>query len=373
MHPKIIFLYCCCLCLSLGYSFTLNNRIHKRFSVADVSFLTANLGDIRTRAARDVTALPSLADSSSRVVGKKEDPAIWTTPGYRKPLHWVQKVSHLEDALQFYQSNFNFIVYRHEEFSSGCEATCNGPYGGAWSKTMVGPAAGEGHSFCLELVFNYGVNRYERGNELRSIGVSRSAFAGDRSLIGTDPSGREFLETPDGHWINLVDDGGKEPLRSIGGQDDSIQRISLHVSNLKSSMMFYENILGAKVQMNEDSTSASCSWDDCNTNKVGEQAILSHTCVELTQLPAGLSLEFEASQGRMAIEIEDGAVEQIAQRARVSEAAGSGRIVHGPIKLEPHGEEVLILRDEDGHEYCFVDARGFKTCVDVAMRQVREC
>jgi hypothetical protein len=28
-------------------------------------------------------------------------------------------------------------VHRHEEFASGCEATCNGPYGGAWSKTMV--------------------------------------------------------------------------------------------------------------------------------------------------------------------------------------------------------------------------------------------
>ena len=34
-------------------------------------------------------------------------------------------------------------MHRHEEFASGCEATCNGPYGGAWSKTMVravGPA-----------------------------------------------------------------------------------------------------------------------------------------------------------------------------------------------------------------------------------------
>ena len=29
-------------------------------------------------------------------------------------------------------------VLRHEEFEKGCEAACNGPYDGRWSKTMVG-------------------------------------------------------------------------------------------------------------------------------------------------------------------------------------------------------------------------------------------
>jgi hypothetical protein len=47
-------------------------------------------------------------------------------------------------------------VHRHEEFASGCEATCNGPYGGAWSKTMVGYGS-EDTNFCLELTCNYGV------------------------------------------------------------------------------------------------------------------------------------------------------------------------------------------------------------------------
>ena len=29
-------------------------------------------------------------------------------------------------------------VLRHEEFEKGCEAACNGPYDGKWSKTMIG-------------------------------------------------------------------------------------------------------------------------------------------------------------------------------------------------------------------------------------------
>ena len=29
-------------------------------------------------------------------------------------------------------------VLRHEEFDSGCPATCNGPYNNLWSKTMIG-------------------------------------------------------------------------------------------------------------------------------------------------------------------------------------------------------------------------------------------
>jgi len=29
-------------------------------------------------------------------------------------------------------------VLRHEEFTEGCEAMCNGKYDGRWSKTMLG-------------------------------------------------------------------------------------------------------------------------------------------------------------------------------------------------------------------------------------------
>ena len=50
-------------------------------------------------------------------------------------------------------------MLRHEEFETGCEATCNGPYGGAWSKTMVG-LGDENCNFVFELTYNYGVDGY---------------------------------------------------------------------------------------------------------------------------------------------------------------------------------------------------------------------
>ena len=51
-----------------------------------------------------------------------------------RTLHWVTKIGSLKNSLRFLELVFGMRVLRHEEFDSGCEATCNGPYGGAWSK-----------------------------------------------------------------------------------------------------------------------------------------------------------------------------------------------------------------------------------------------
>ena len=59
-------------------------------------------------------------------------------------------------------------ILRHEEFKAGCEATCNGPYTGYWSKSMVG-WENEDNSFVFELTYNYGIDQYARGNDLKCI------------------------------------------------------------------------------------------------------------------------------------------------------------------------------------------------------------
>lgn len=46
-------------------------------------------------------------------------------------------------------------------------------------------------------------------------------------------------------------------------------------------------------------------------------------------------------------------------------------VVHGPMTLEPHGEEVIIVQDPDGHELCFVDGRGFENCIENGFSEVR--
>ena len=63
-------------------------------------------------------------------------------------------------------------MLRHEEFEQGCEASCNGPYSGYWSKSMVG-FDNEDNSFVFELTFNYGIASYKRGNDLQCILLHR--------------------------------------------------------------------------------------------------------------------------------------------------------------------------------------------------------
>jgi len=84
-----------------------------------------------------------------------------------RPLHWVIKVSDLKKTLQLL-AGIGCRVLRHEEFEEPCEASCNGPYAGYWSKSMVG-WANEDISFVFELTFNYGVEKYRRGNDLNAI------------------------------------------------------------------------------------------------------------------------------------------------------------------------------------------------------------
>jgi catechol 2,3-dioxygenase-like lactoylglutathione lyase family enzyme len=85
--------------------------------------------------------------------------------------HWVFKIGSLRSSLAFYEKVLGLEIQRHEEFSSGCEATCNGPYARPWSKTMIahGP---EEHHFALELTYNYGIKKYESGDDLVAIGVA---------------------------------------------------------------------------------------------------------------------------------------------------------------------------------------------------------
>jgi hypothetical protein len=111
--------------------------------------------------------------SSSASASSSKESAI---PACR-PLHWVLKVGDLRASVDFYNSVLGMEIQRHEEFKEGCEATCNGPYSGWWSKTMMSfPQTGEG-AFSLELTYNYGIESYELGNDL---GQSRSDATAQR-------------------------------------------------------------------------------------------------------------------------------------------------------------------------------------------------
>ena len=99
--------------------------------------------------------------SATTIRHNHKEPLSWTTEGHRRPLHFVLKVGDLRSNLKFFEQ-FGYTLFRHEvrkytntmpyvifkrfnlniyivfslhspyiqEFEKGCEATCNGPYGG---------------------------------------------------------------------------------------------------------------------------------------------------------------------------------------------------------------------------------------------------
>jgi catechol 2,3-dioxygenase-like lactoylglutathione lyase family enzyme len=263
----------------------------------------------------------------------------------------------LESVLFFFEKNFGLEVLRHEEFAEGCKATCNGPYGGAWSKTMVGSRArgGEKGGFALELTHNYGIGEYARGNDLRYLEIFEDGFIGDETnLICSEDD--KFAQMPDGHFIKLV------PRTVFPGEEGDTPReifkgVSLHVSDLKSSISFYESVLEAEC-VSSDAQHATFSF---GSGSQGDGDVL----VELHEAPGGWVDRAEAS-GRFAIETNDGAPSSVAERA-ISKGFAEN-ILHGPIKLQPHNEEVAIIQDLDGGEYCFVEARGFNACIMVGFQ-----
>jgi catechol 2,3-dioxygenase-like lactoylglutathione lyase family enzyme len=134
------------------------------------------------------------------------------------------------------------------------------------------------------------------------------------------------------------------------------------VSDLKSSIDFYENVLGATVEIiNDQQTdlSALCTWD-VSSSESELQSVLSHQVeVGLIQLPKGLEMDFRDSQGRLVIETEAEALEGILLRAKRAGKEASGQIIYGPNAR--HGEKELIVTDEDGHKFSFVEASEQRT------------
>ena len=51
-------------------------------------------------------------------------------PSSVRPLHFVFKIGDRFKTIDFYTNVLGMKVLRHEEFSEGCEAACNGRYSG---------------------------------------------------------------------------------------------------------------------------------------------------------------------------------------------------------------------------------------------------
>ncbi len=137
-------------------------------------------------------------------------------------------------------------MLRHEEFTEGCKATCNGPYNGRWSKTMVGYGPEDNH-FVAELTYNYGVGSYKLGNDLvcLTLSSSKAAAAARESSAShkvTEEGGVRTVctEAPDGYRFHIKDN-------DVTGDADPVQSVTVGVSKLDDSIAFWKGMLGMEV------------------------------------------------------------------------------------------------------------------------------
>ncbi|XP_054014105.1 glyoxalase domain-containing protein 4 isoform X2 [Hylaeus anthracinus] len=125
-----------------------------------------------------------------------------------RALHFVFKIPDRKLTAKFYREILGMKVLRHEEFSEGCDAACNGPYANRWSKTMIGYGPEDTH-FVIELTYNYGIKEYEAGNDFRGITI-RSKEVIERARAKEWPikeeSGKFVLQAPGGYKYYIIDE-----------------------------------------------------------------------------------------------------------------------------------------------------------------------
>ncbi|XP_075969773.1 glyoxalase domain-containing protein 4 [Anticarsia gemmatalis] len=256
-----------------------------------------------------------------------------------RALHFVFKVADRTLTAKFYREILGMKVLRHEEFSEGCEAACNGPYANRWSKTMVGYGPEDSH-FVVELTYNYGITHYEQGNDFIGLTVQSSESlkrAAANNWPVKEENGLKYVEAPGGYKFYIVDK--PQPV-----DKDPVVKVSLASSNLEKSVAYWNGLLSLKI-FEKSSKSALLGFGD-------DQAKL-----ELVDI--GEPVNRAKAYGRIAFSCPFDEQPIIDQKIQ----AAQGTILTPLISLDTPGKatvRVIILADPDGHEICFVDDESFR-------------
>ncbi|XP_034936981.1 glyoxalase domain-containing protein 4 [Chelonus insularis] len=256
-----------------------------------------------------------------------------------RALHYVFKIPDRQLTAKFYREILGMKVLRHEEFSEGCDAACNGPYNNRWSKTMIGYGPEDTH-FVIELTYNYGINHYEFGNDFRGITI-RSSEVIERAKKNNWPIEKEnelsVLKAPGGYKYYIID----EPQSD---DKDPVEKVTLSSSNLQRSLAYWKDILSMKMY-GKSEKSILLGYGD-------NQA-------KLEFYDIGTEVDHGKAYGRIAFSIPHAEQPSIQQKIKES----GNKILTDLITLDTPGKasvRVIILADPDGHEICFVDDEGFR-------------
>ncbi|NWX97911.1 GLOD4 protein, partial [Nothoprocta ornata] len=259
----------------------------------------------------------------------------------RRALHFVFKVGERGRCARFFRDLLGMRVLRHEEFDEGCKASCNGPYDGKWSKTMVGYGPEDNH-FVAELTYNYGIGEYRLGNDFLGLTlVSSRAVSNARRLgwpLSEVASGIFETEAPGGYKFYLED---KEQLKQ-----DPVLKVTLGVSDLQKSINYWSNLLGMKIyEKDEEKQRVLLGYAD-NQCKL-----------ELKQV--GGAVDHGTAFGRIAFSCPKEELPNIEALMKKE----NQKILTPLVSLDTPGKatvQVIILADPDGHEICFVGDEAFR-------------
>lgn len=256
-----------------------------------------------------------------------------------RALHFVFKVGDRAQTIKFYKDVLGMKILRHEEFTEGCDAKCNGPYDNRWSKTMVGYGIEDTH-FVVELTYNYNVNSYNLGNDFLGLTIKSSeaiANAKKHNWPIEEKDGCITVKAPGGYRFYLLNE--PQPL-----DKDPVQKVSLASSNLPKSIDYWNGILGLKL-FNQSEKCAVVGFDE--------------TQAKLKLIDIGSKVEHETAYGRIAFSVPFKQLSEIDKRIKETNQP----ILTQLITLDTPGKAtvtVIILADPDGHEICFVDDEGFR-------------
>lgn len=253
-----------------------------------------------------------------------------------RALHYVFKIPDRKETMRFYREILGMKVLRHEEFSEGCEATCNGPYKGRWSKTMVGYGPEDTH-FVVELTYNYGIHSYDRGNDFIGMTV-KSKQALERAKKQKWPiRDGNIVEAPGGYPFTIID----EPQPT---DRDPVEKVTVACSNLANSIKYWNGVLGLPIfNQTNDSVLVGFNKDEAK--------------LELKDI--GEPVVRKQAFGRIAFSCPHQQQEEIDKVIKEN----SQTIVTPLISLDTPGKatvRVIILADPDGLEICFVDDENYR-------------
>lgn len=255
----------------------------------------------------------------------------------KRALHFVFKVGNRIETAKFYREVLGMKILRHEEFEKGCEAACNGPYDGKWSKTMVGYGPEDSH-FVVELTYNYNIGTYKMGNDFMGITVQSPSILENAKKAGysvIEEGSLKVVNSPDGHPFKVIE----EPL-----QGDPVKKVTLASSNLNRSIDFWKRLCGMSIY-EQTEKSAVLGYDD-------------KQC-KLELIDIGCAVEHEKAYGRIAFSCPKAELPGI-QDLMTSEAQV---ILTSLVSLDTPGKatvQVVIVADPDGHEICFVGDEAFR-------------